>query len=34
MSGAAVVMMVFGLLVTWGGASICLSIALRRQEKK
>lgn len=34
MSGSAVVMMVFGLVVTWGGASICLSIAMKRQEKK
>lgn len=27
---AAVIMMVFGLLVTWGGAAICLYIAVKK----
>ena len=34
MSGSAVMMMVFGLCVTWGGASICLSVALKRQGRQ
>lgn len=30
MSVSAIAMMLFGLLVTWGGAALCLMIALRR----
>ena len=32
MSGTAIAMMVFGLLVTWGGAAVCLIVALRRTK--
>jgi hypothetical protein len=31
MSTGAIVMMVFGLLVTWGGAAICLTVACRKK---
>ncbi|QEN08252.1 methionine/alanine import family NSS transporter small subunit [Oceanispirochaeta crateris] len=33
MSGEAIIMMVFGLVVTWGGASLCLYIAVKKQKK-
>jgi hypothetical protein len=29
---SAVVMMLFGLAITWGGAAICISIALKRKN--
>ncbi|MFW6365122.1 MAG: MetS family NSS transporter small subunit [Spirochaetota bacterium] len=29
MNDSAIIMMVFGLLVTWGGAAVCLFIAIR-----
>lgn len=32
MSISAVVMMLFGLAVTWGGASVCLSKALKKKN--
>lgn len=32
MSGQAIIMMVFGLVVTWGGAALCLYIAIKRQK--
>ena len=31
MSLEAVIMMIFGLTVTWGGAAICLYVAVKRQ---
>ncbi len=31
MSLEAVIMMIFGLAVTWGGAAFCLYIAVRKQ---
>lgn len=34
MSLSAILMMVFGLGVTWGGAGICLAIAMRKQKKE
>ncbi len=32
MSAGAIVMMIFGLGVTWGGALICLRLALKRKD--
>ncbi|MCG8454456.1 MAG: MetS family NSS transporter small subunit [Spirochaetales bacterium] len=32
MSLGAILMMIFGLTVTWGGAAFCLYIASRRQR--
>jgi hypothetical protein len=31
MTGGAIVMMIVGLGVTWGGAAVCLAIALKRR---
>lgn len=33
MSGEAIVMMIFGLAVTWGGAAVCLYVAVKNQKK-
>ncbi len=32
MSTAAIIMMLFGLGITWGGAAICLKRAMARAE--
>ncbi|MBI9088378.1 MAG: MetS family NSS transporter small subunit [Desulfobacterium sp.] len=32
MATSAVIMMVFGLGITWGGAAVCISIALKRKN--
>lgn len=32
MSIGAILMMIFGLVVTWGGAAICISIALKKRN--
>jgi hypothetical protein len=32
MSGSAIVFMIFGLLLTWGGAAVCISIAMRKRD--
>jgi hypothetical protein len=32
MTAGAIVMMLFGLAVTWGGAAVCLSLAIRKRE--
>jgi len=32
MSGGAIGMMIFGLLLTWGGAIVCISIAMKKKE--
>lgn len=32
MSGGAIAFMVFGLLITWGGAAVCISIAMRAKK--
>jgi len=32
MSSGAILMMIFGLAVTWGGAAICISIALKKRH--
>ncbi|MFP4213503.1 MAG: MetS family NSS transporter small subunit [Desulfohalobiaceae bacterium] len=31
MSAGSIVMMLFGLLVTWGGAAICISKAMQKK---
>ncbi|MCF8012177.1 MAG: MetS family NSS transporter small subunit [Clostridiales bacterium] len=31
MSGGAIIMMIFGLAVTWGGAAVCMSIAMKNR---
>ncbi len=33
MSGAALIMMIFGLSVTWGGAAFFLFLAVRKQQR-
>ena len=32
MTSAAIIMMVLGLGVTWGGAAFCISIAIKKQK--
>ncbi|MFW5710596.1 MAG: MetS family NSS transporter small subunit [Spirochaetota bacterium] len=32
MSAGAVIFMIFGLLLTWGGAAVCISIAMRKRD--
>ncbi|WP_020612855.1 MetS family NSS transporter small subunit [Sediminispirochaeta bajacaliforniensis] len=32
MSIGAIIFMIFGLLLTWGGAAVCISIALRKRN--
>jgi len=32
MSVGAVIFMIFGLLLTWGGAAVCISIAMRKRD--
>jgi len=32
MSTAAIIMMVFGLGITWGGAAFCMRIAMKKQD--
>jgi hypothetical protein len=32
MATSAVIMMLFGLGITWGGAAVCISIALKRKK--
>ena len=32
MTGGAIIMMLFGLGVTWGGAAICLSVAMKKRD--
>lgn len=32
MTLSAIIMMVLGLGVTWGGAAVCISIALKKQQ--
>ncbi|MBO8128734.1 MAG: MetS family NSS transporter small subunit [Peptococcaceae bacterium] len=31
MSAGAVIMMIFGLAVTWGGAAICINLAMKKR---
>jgi len=32
MTGGAIAFMIFGLLLTWGGAGVCISIAVRKRD--
>ncbi|MFP4257545.1 MAG: MetS family NSS transporter small subunit [Desulfovermiculus sp.] len=32
MTGGAIFMMIFGLAVTWGGAAICIRLALKKRN--
>lgn len=32
MTTSAIIMMIFGLGLTWGGAAFCISIALRKEK--
>lgn len=32
MTTSAIIMMVLGLGVTWGGAAVCISIAIRKKN--
>lgn len=32
MTGGAVIFMIFGILVTWGGAAVCISIAMKKRD--
>ncbi|MFA7567634.1 MAG: MetS family NSS transporter small subunit [Alkalispirochaeta sp.] len=32
MSGGAIAFMVFGIVITWGGAAVCISIAMRAKK--
>lgn len=34
MSTGAIIMMLFGLGVTWGGAAFCISIAMKQSRAK
>lgn len=34
MSTGAILMMIFGLGITWGGAAICFYIALKERKNK
>ena len=31
MTGGAIAMMLFGMLVLWGGTAVCVSIALKKR---
>ncbi|NRD75108.1 methionine/alanine import family NSS transporter small subunit [Shewanella sp. VB17] len=33
MSTEAIIMMILALLITWGGAGICIAIAMKRSKK-
>jgi hypothetical protein len=32
MTAGAIAMMLFGLAVTWGGAAVCLSVAIHKRK--
>lgn len=32
MSAGAVIFMILGLLITWGGAAVCVTIAMRKRN--
>lgn len=34
MSTGAIIMMVLALFITWGGAAICIAIAMKKSQKK
>jgi hypothetical protein len=33
MSTSAIVFMIIGLLITWGGAAVCVTVAIKRGEE-
>lgn len=33
MSGSAIIMLVIGLGVTWGGATYCMALAMKRNKE-
>lgn len=33
MSAGAVVFMIIGLLITWGGAAVCVAVALKHRDE-
>ncbi|WP_299492869.1 MetS family NSS transporter small subunit [uncultured Shewanella sp.] len=33
MTTSAIIMMCIGLALTWGGAAVCIAIAIHKQEK-
>jgi len=32
MTAGALIMMIFGLLLTWGGAAVCIYIAMKKRN--
>lgn len=32
MTTGAIIFMLFGLILTWGGAGVCISIAMRKRD--
>ncbi|CAM2899836.1 MetS family NSS transporter small subunit [Shewanella loihica] len=34
MSHSALIMMLFALTLTWGGAALCIGIAIKRKQKE
>ncbi|MCL1043130.1 MULTISPECIES: MetS family NSS transporter small subunit [Shewanella] len=34
MSQSAFIMMLFALALTWGGAALCIAIAIKRKQKE
>ncbi|MBO8168309.1 MAG: methionine/alanine import family NSS transporter small subunit [Thermoanaerobacteraceae bacterium] len=34
MSGSAIAMMIFAMVVLWGGSAYCISVAMRKQEQE
>ncbi|RTR32912.1 methionine/alanine import family NSS transporter small subunit [Shewanella atlantica] len=34
MSSGAIIMMVLALSITWGGAAICIAIAIKKRNKR
>ncbi len=32
MTAGAIIMMIFGLLLTWGGAAVCIYIAMKKRD--
>ncbi|MFO7749764.1 MAG: MetS family NSS transporter small subunit [Desulfobacteraceae bacterium] len=32
MSSSAIIFMIFGLLLTWGGAAVCIFIAMKKRD--
>jgi len=33
MTTSAIIMMIFGLGITWGGAAFCIRLAMKKQSK-